>query len=373
MGVAINGKPPFRAEVIGSLLRPRRLKDAGRAMQEGRLQPAEYQAVLDQEIARVVARQEDIGLQVVTDGELARSSWFGFFFEGLDGFRLEPSHFKFKDADGCAFEWPTCVAASRIRRRAPIVLGEFERANSHVRRAVVKATMPAPSAFHFFRLGKSVDPQAYPDISVYFDDLVAVFRAELAELAQAGCRYVQLDEVPIAMLCDAAVRRQAETEGGDPAALLDTYISLLQRIAAGRPPGMTLGLHLCRGNFRGRWMAAGGYEPVAEKLFNQAPVDVFFLEYDSERAGDFAPLRFVPKEKRVILGLLSSKSAHLEDQESLVRRIEEASRVLPLDQLGLSTQCGFASVAGGNVLREDEQWAKLELIVDTAARVWAGA
>ena len=254
---------------------------------------------------------------MVTDGELARSSWFGFFFEGLDGFRLEPSHFRFKDADGRAFEWPTCVAASRIRRRAPITLGEFERANACVRRALVKATMPTPSAFHFFRLGKSVDRQAYPDISVYFDDLVAVYRAELAELAQAGCRYVQLDEVPIAMLCDPDVCRQVAAEGADPAALLDTYIGLLRRIAADRPAGMTLGLHLCRGNFRGRWMAAGGYEPVAEKLFNQAPVDVFFLEYDSERAGDFRPLRFVPKGKTAVLGLVSSKSAELEDQDSL--------------------------------------------------------
>jgi 5-methyltetrahydropteroyltriglutamate--homocysteine methyltransferase len=326
--------------------------------------------VLEAEIARVVARQEDIGLPVVTDGELARSSWFGFFFEGLGGFRLEPSHFTFKDADGCAYAWPTCVAQARIRRRAPITIPEFERANARVRRALVKATMPAPSAFHFFRLGKAVDPQTYPDISVYFDDLVAVYRAELAELAQAGCRYVQLDEVPIAMLCDPDVHRQVTTQGGDPAGLLDTYIALLQRIAADRPATMTLGLHLCRGNFRGRWMAAGDYEPVAEKLFSQAPVDVFFLEYDSERAGDFQPLRFVPKGKTVVLGLLSSKSAQLEDQDSLARRIEEAAHILPLDQLGLSTQCGFASVAGGNVLSEDEQWAKLELVVDTAARVW---
>ena len=372
MAVASAGKPPFRAEVIGSLLRPRRLKDAGRAVQEGRMPPAEYQAVLEAEVARVVARQEDIGLPVVTDGELARSSWFGFFFEGLGGFRLEPSHFKFRDADGCAFEWPTCVASSRIRRSAPITLPEFERANMHVRRATVKATMPAPSAFHFFRLGKSVDPQAYPDISVYFDDLVAVYRAELAELARAGCRYVQLDEVPIAMLCDPEVRRQSEAQGENPTALLDTYISLLQRIAADRPATMTLGLHLCRGNFRGRWMAAGGYEPVAQKLFEGAPVDVFFLEYDSERAGDFQPLRFVPRNKRVVLGLVSSKSAPLEEQAGLLRRLDEAQQVLPLDQLGLSTQCGFASVAGGNVLSEDEQWAKLELVVDTAQQVWGG-
>jgi 5-methyltetrahydropteroyltriglutamate--homocysteine methyltransferase len=262
------------------------------------------------------------------------------------------------------------VAEARIRRHAPITLREFVRAKRHVRSAVVKATMPAPSAFHFFRLGQAIDVSAYPDVSAYFDDLVAVYRAELEELAEAGCRYVQLDEVPVAMLCDPDVCRQAAAQGGDPTALLDTYLGLLQRIVADRPAGMTFGMHLCRGNFRGRWMAAGGYEPVAEKLFNATPVDVFFLEYDSERAGDFQPLRLVPKGKRVVLGLVSSKSAQLEDQSSLLRRIEEASRVLPLDQLGLSTQCGFASVAGGNVLSEDQQWAKLELIVTTAERVW---
>jgi 5-methyltetrahydropteroyltriglutamate--homocysteine methyltransferase len=362
--------PPFRAEVIGSLLRSRRLKDAGRAVQEGRLPPAEYHATLEREIARVVARQEDIGLRVVTDGELARSSWFGFFFEGLEGFRLEPSHFKFKDADGASFAWPTCVAAAHIRRRAPIMLNAFERANALVRRALVKATMPAPSAFHFFRLGKSVDAQAYPDVCHFFDDLVAVYRAELAELARAGCRYVQFDEVPIAMLCDPDVCRQAHAQGGDPAALLETYLSLLRRIAADRPAHMTLGLHLCRGNFRGRWMAAGGYEPVAEKLFKEAPVDTFLLEYDSERAGDFRPLRFLPRHKMVVLGLVSSKSASLEDQDALLRRIDEATRVVAVDQLGLSSQCGFASVAGGNALTEEEQWRKLQLVVDTAQRVW---
>jgi 5-methyltetrahydropteroyltriglutamate--homocysteine methyltransferase len=370
MRAAVGEKPPFRAEVIGSLLRPRVLKDAGRALQEGRLPAAEFEALLVKEIARVIARQEDIGLPVVTDGELARSSWFGFFFEGLDGFRLAPSHFKFRDAVGAAFEWPTCVAQARILRRAPMLLPEFERASRHVRRALVKATMPAPSAFHFFRLGAAVDAKAYPDIAAYFDDLIAVYRAELAELGKAGCRYVQLDEVPIAMLCDPDVCRQVAAHGGDPTALLDTYLGLLRRIAADRPAGMTLGMHLCRGNFRGRWMAAGGYEPVAEKLFTETPVDVFFLEFDSARAGDFQPLRFLPKGKRAVLGLVSSKAAEVEDQALLLHRIEEASRILPLDQLGLSTQCGFASVAGGNVLTEDTQWAKLALIVATAERVW---
>ena len=363
-------KPPFRAEVVGSLLRPRALKDAGRAAQNGRMTQPQYEAVLEAEIARAIARQEELGLPVVTDGEFARSSWFGFFFEGLDGFRLAPSHFKFKDADGHTFEWPTCVAEKRLRRRAPITLAEYQRASRHARSAMVKATMPAPSAFHFFRLAKAVDAAAYPDVQAYFDDLVAIYRAELAELAQGGCRYVQLDEVPIAMLCDPDVGRQAAAEGGEPTKLLDTYIALIERILADRPADMTAAMHLCRGNFRSRWMAAGGYEPVAEKLFNVTPVDAFLLEYDSERAGDFRPLRFLPKGKHAVLGLVSSKTPELEDQAALLRRIEEAARFAPLDQLALSTQCGFASVAGGNALSEDEQWAKLELVVATAARVW---
>jgi 5-methyltetrahydropteroyltriglutamate--homocysteine methyltransferase len=370
MTTLVSLNPPFRAEVIGSLLRPRALKDAGRAVQEGRLSTPAYEAELDRQIVRVIARQEEIGLKVVTDGEFARSSWFGFFFEGLDGFKLAPSHFRFKDADGQAFEWPTCMAEKRIERRAPITLREFERAARHARKAVVKATMPAPSAFHFFRLGKAVDPAVYPDVTAYFDDLAAVYRAEVAELARAGCRYLQLDEVPVAMLCDEDVRRQAAAEGGEPAALLDTYLGLIKRILADCPAGMATGIHLCRGNFRSRWMAAGGYEPVAEKLFNDLPVDAYFLEYDSERAGDFRPLRFVPKGKRIVLGLVSSKIAALETEDALVRRIEEAARFCPLDQLALSAQCGFASVAGGNALTEDEQWAKLDLIVRTAERVW---
>ena len=370
MTAAAQGKPPFRAEVIGSLLRPRILKDVGRAVQDGRQSRDEYEATLDAEIARVIARQEDIGLKAVTDGEFGRSSWFGFFFEGLGGFRLEPSHFKFKDAEGQAFEWPTCVAEKPITRRAPITLKEFERAARHARKAIVKATMPAPSAFHFFRLAKAVDPAAYPDVDRYFDDLVSIYRTEVSELAQAGCRYLQLDEVPVAMLCDEDVRRQAAAEGGEPGGLLDTYLGLIERILADRPPGMATGMHLCRGNFRSRWMASGGYEPVAEKLFNLAPVDAFFLEYDSARAGDFQPLRFVPKGKRVVLGLVSSKTAELESQDALLRRIEDATRFCPLEQLSLSAQCGFASVAGGNALTEAQQWAKLELIVKTAERVW---
>ncbi len=365
--------PPFRAEVIGSLLRPRSLKDAAALGRGDAGASADYAAVLDREIARVIARQEALGLKVVTDGELARTSWFGFFFERMDGFRLAPSQFKFKDADGHAFEWPTGVAARPIRRRGPITLAEYARAARLARTALVKATMPAPSAFHFFRLAGSVDAAAYPSMAAYFDDLVAVYRAELAELGRAGCRYVQFDEVPIAMMGDPDVCRQAAAAGGESAALVDTYLALLARILADRPAGMTIGMHLCRGNFRGRWMASGGYEPIAEALFNRTPVDVFFLEYDSARAGGFEPLRFVPENKTVVLGLVSSKTAALEDEDALCRRVDEAARYVPLERLGLSTQCGFASVAGGNALDEDAQWAKLDLVVRTAARVWGAA
>lgn len=234
----------------------------------------------------------------------------------------------------------------------------------------MKATLPTPSAFHFFRLAKAVSPSAYPDFARYFDDLVAIYRTEVSELVQAGCRYLQLDEVPVAMLCDEDVRRQAAAEGGEPMALLATYLGLIERILAGRPPRLTTGMHLCRGNFRSRWMASGGYEPVADKLFNLAPVDTFCLEYDSMRAGDFSPLRFVPRGKQVVLGLVSSKMPELESPDALLHRIEDAARFCPLDQISLSPQCGFASVAGGNALTEDQQWAKLELIVKTAERVW---
>jgi 5-methyltetrahydropteroyltriglutamate--homocysteine methyltransferase len=360
----------LRAEVIGSLLRPRVLKDAMALSARGALARGEAEQVLAREVARVISRQEAIGFKVVTDGEFGRSSWFGFFFEGLEGFRLAPAHFQFKDASDQAFSWQTCVAAAPIVRRRPIALPEYERARRHARQALVKITLPAPSAFHFFRLEEAVDPGAYPDRARYFHDLVRVYSTELKELAAAGCRYVQFDEVPLAMLCDPSVRQQAAGRGSDPHALLDTYIDLIGQICAERPAGMRLGLHLCRGNFRGRWMAAGGYEPVAEKVFNGVPVDVFLLEYDSERAGDFAPLRLLPEGKDVVLGLLSSKREELEAADDLVRRVEAAGQILPIERLGLSTQCGFASVAGGNALSEAGQWAKLELIARTARRIW---
>ena len=362
-------KPPFRAEHVGSLLRPADVKSAFNLHQGGKMSPAAYEQVLSRAVRHAVQLQENAGLQSITDGEFGRSSWFGFFFERMDGFRLEPSAFKFKDDRGGTYEWPTCMACAPMVRRGSITGEEYSRLKGLTGRTV-KMTMPAPSAFHFFRFQAPVDPAVYPDIAVYWDELVAVYKAELAELARLGCTYVQFDEVPLAMLCDPTIRSQVADMGGDADALVDTYIRALQRILAEKPPGMTIGLHLCRGNFRSRWMAAGGYEPVAERLFNEVPVDVYFLEYDSPRAGDFSPLRHVPRAKNVVLGLVSSKTARLEDEGMLKRRLDEAAKILPLDQLALSPQCGFASVAGGNSLTEADEIAKLKLIVGIARDVW---
>jgi len=361
--------PFFHADHVGSLLRPAALKEAFRRYREGQIGAAEYEAALTDAIRSAVRTQEDAGLQSITDGEYGRNSWFGFFFERMDGFRLEPSAFKFRDSEGGTYEWPTCYACGRMRRHSPIAVDEQRRLASLTQRTP-KMTLPAPSAFHFFRFNEPADRAVYPDEEAYWNDLVEVYRAEIAALAEAGCRSLQLDEVPLAMLCDPSIREQVTSLGGDPEALISTYIDVLGRILACRPEGMTVAMHLCRGNFRSRWMASGGYEPVAGRLFNETPVDTYFLEYDSERAGDFSPLRWVPAEKNVVLGLISSKVAAIESADNLRRRIDEAARHMPMENLALSPQCGFASVAGGNLLTEEEQAAKLRLVVEVAASAW---
>ena len=361
--------PPFRAEHVGSLLRPRRLKDAARGRDEGTVPQAEYEAILDEQIARAVRLQEEVGLEVITDGEFGRTSWFGFFFERLEGFSLRPSRFTFTDHTGRRYEWPTSYTVERIRRIAPIAVDEYRRV-ARLTDRTVKANLPAPSALHFFRGDGCRDPRVYPDLEEWWDDVVAVYRAEIADLAAAGCRYLQLDEVPLAMLCDPGIRDRLRAEGEDPDALVDRYVTITNRILADRPPGLTVAMHLCRGNFRSRWMASGGYDPIAERVFGGLAVDAFFLEYDSERAGDFRPLRHVPEAVGVVLGLVTTKRPDLEDPDELAARVEEASRFVPLDRLALSPQCGFASVAGGNPLTEDEERAKLALVVDVAERIW---
>jgi 5-methyltetrahydropteroyltriglutamate--homocysteine methyltransferase len=346
------------------------LKDAAQRRGDGPAAETAYRAILDEEVARAAALQESIGLRAITDGEFGRASWFGFFFERVAGFAVKPSLYSFHDACGHDHAWSTCFAEGRIRRIGDICGEEFLRLRRVTHTGVPKVTMPSPSALHFFRGREAVDPAAYPDIEGFWDDLVEVYRSEIAELGRLGCRYLQLDEVPLAMLCDPAIREQARAQGLDPARLIDTYVAVINRALADRPAGMTIGLHLCRGNFRSRWLAAGGYEPVAETLLGAVEVDAFFLEYDSPRAGDFAPLRFLPKGKFAVLGLVSSKSPGLEAKDALKRRIDEAARHAPFESLCLSPQCGFASVAGGNALGEDDQRRKLELVVETAGEVW---
>ncbi len=359
--------PPFRAEHIGSLLRSPELKEAfGRRAEIGE---ARYREILERCIIDAIRMQEDVGLQSITDGEFRRVAWSMGFVSALEGFEYKQSLFEFHDAAGNSQRWDTCRAVGKIRRPRGITTEEFEFARRHTNRTP-KVTMPAPSFIHFFRLSDCADKSAYPDLAQFWSDLVAIYQEELAALSRLGATYVQLDEVPIAMLCDDDVRTKVRAHGEDPDALVRTYVDSVNRILEKRPPGMTIGMHLCRGNLRGRWMASGSYEPIAERLFNDARVDGFFLEYDSPRAGDFSPLRFMPKDKFIRLGLVSSKTPVLEDANVLHSRIDEAARFAPIEDMGISPQCGFASTVGGNPLSGDDQKAKLRLVVQTADRVW---
>lgn len=367
--MALPSTPPFYAEHIGSLLRPRELKEAFRARAEGRIDDRELREVQDRSIRSAVKLQEDAGLSSITDGEFRRTAWSAGFIWALEGVVARDSLFEFKDDRGDTVRWQTCYAERPLRRTQGITTQEF----SFLRRLTArtpKITMPAPSFLHFFRGPECRDPAVYPHLEGFWDDLVEIYRAELTELARLGCAYVQLDEVPMAMLCDETVRDKVRGRGEDPDRLIETYVSVVNRVLERRPSGMTVGMHLCRGNLRGHWMAAGGYDAIAERLFNELNVDAFFLEYDTPRAGDFSPLRHMAKHKRVILGLVSTKTPELEPEDALKRRIDEASRFVALEWLGISPQCGFASTIGGNPLSEADERAKLARVAEVASAVW---
>jgi 5-methyltetrahydropteroyltriglutamate--homocysteine methyltransferase len=369
MAVKLDSHLPHRAEHIGSLLRPHDLREAFKAHAAGKMDSAAYREVEDRCIAAAIRMQEEAGLETITDGEFRRGSWAFGLVKAVEGFGEAPSFYEFHDAADNSYGFLTCYATAKIRRTRPIALGEFEFVRGHTR-SVPKVTMPAPSFMHFFRGHACADPAVYPDSAHFWDDLIRVYHEELSELGRAGARYLQIDEVPLAMLCDPAVRDRARSLGDDPDRLVTTYIDAVNNALAPRPAGMTVGMHLCRGNLRSRWLAAGSYEAVAERLFNEVRVDAFFLEYDTERAGDFAPLRFVPGGKAVVLGLVSTKTPVLEEPDALCRRIDEAARHVPIERLALSPQCGFASTVGGNLLSADDQRRKLELVVNVAKQVW---
>jgi 5-methyltetrahydropteroyltriglutamate--homocysteine methyltransferase len=364
--------PPFRADHVGSLLRPPQLLAARADHRQGRLAAGELAKIEDAAIRDVVAMQQNLGLRAVTDGEFRRNIWHIDFLTGFTNVLQVPSaiNVSFHTAAGDIERRPSALrVAGKLARSRPIFVEHFKFLKS-VAQAVPKLTLPSPSILHFRGGRQAISEQAYPDMSEFFADLARVYQEEVADLAAAGCRYLQIDEVNFAYLCDPKFRDEIRNIGEDPATLPRTYAQLINRAFATRAADTALCMHLCRGNFESAWLAEGGYEPVAQVLFNEIDVSGYFLEYDSPRAGDFAPLRWVPKGKTVVLGLVTSKAGVLESKDQLKRRIEQASRYLPLEQLALSPQCGFASGERGNKLTLAEQIAKLELVVEVAREVW---
>jgi 5-methyltetrahydropteroyltriglutamate--homocysteine methyltransferase len=361
-------RPPFRADHVGSLLRPQELRAAFRDLAQGKLSAHRFAEIQDDAIRAVVLMQEEVGLEVATDGEFRRSSYWGRFVERCTGFLVKPAEFKFRDEAGREVDFTATYAAAKLARDRPLAVDEFAFL-SQVSRVWPKITMPAPSTMHFYRCSDFADPKVYADAPAFFADLAQIYRAEIADLVKAGCRYVQLDEVAVAMLCDPAIRGKIAGSGQDPDRLVDLYIEAINACVAGAE--LAIGVHMCRGNFRGRYLAAGGYESVAERFFANTRATHFLLEYDTERAGDFQPLRFVPGDKGVVLGLLSTKTPALESIEDIERRTAAAAKFIDLDRLGLSPQCGFASTAAGNPLTEADERAKLARVVEAARRIWS--
>ncbi|MSO68179.1 MAG: 5-methyltetrahydropteroyltriglutamate--homocysteine S-methyltransferase [Pseudolabrys sp.] len=360
--------PPFRADHVGSLLRPVALKKAREQHAKGEIDAGALKAVEDREIERIIKRQEDVGLQSITDGEFRRSWWHLDFLWGLDGVE------KHIMDTGVAFAAVTTrnegakVTGKLGASRHPMI-EHFKFVAAHTKHAP-KITIPAPSAIYGRPMRTPIDEKVYPRMDAFFDDLGQAYKRAVRGFADAGCRYLQLDEVFIAMLCDPKYRQAMTARGDDPEKLGALYGDLINTAMSDIPTGMTITMHMCRGNYKSTYMGSGGYEAVQEVLFDKIKVHGFFMEYDSDRAGGFEPLRLVPKGKTVVLGLVTTKSGRLESKDEIKRRIDAAAKFIDLDQLCLSPQCGFASTEEGNILAEDEQWAKLKMIVEIAEEVW---
>jgi len=364
-------KPPFRADQVGSLLRSTALKEAREKRARGELDVAAFKAIEDREIEGVIRKQEGVGLQSITDGEYRRHSWNIDFLEQLDNVESYAGERKVKfSATGPQPRQVLLRVIGKLGSYKPHPMIEhFKFLQAHTKRTP-KMTIPSPSSLHF-RYGRDAVPESlYPAMADFYRDLGQSYNKVVHAFADAGCRYLQLDEVNFTYLCDPSLRQFISARGEDPATLPDTYAGMINAAIADIPADMTITMHLCRGNFRSNFVASGGYEPVAELLFNTINVHGYFMEYDTERAGGFEPLRFVPKGKTVVLGLVTSKSGTLESKDAIKRRIDQAAKFMPLDQLCLSPQCGFASTEDGNVLAEEEEWAKLRMIVELAEEVW---
>jgi 5-methyltetrahydropteroyltriglutamate--homocysteine methyltransferase len=364
------GRPPFRADHIGSLLRPAALRQAFKAHAAHSLGDDAFRRIQDEAIRDVVKLQERCGLEVVTDGEFRRTSYWARFVSLTEGLEVREAAFRFRDDHGHESEFTAPHVVGRVRRNGDIAVDEF-RFVREITRATPKITMPAPSTMHFWRGRQYADPGVYDDPRAFIVDLGRVYQEEIAALAAAGARYVQLDEVALAMLCDPAARDRVKSDGGDPEALVDLYVDAINEAVKDRPAGMVIGVHMCRGNYKGKYLSEGGYDSIAEKLFQRAEVNHFLLEYDTPRAGDFAPLRLVPPNKGVVIGLVSSKSPDLEPLDLLRRRVDEATKYIDADRLAISPQCGFASTIGGNPVTEADEAAKLARCVEAARAIWA--
>ena len=366
-------RPPFRADHVGSLLRPRRLLDARAEHAAGRLSDERLRSVEDEAIREVVGMQQDVGLRSATDGEFRRTSWHMDFIYRLGGVHqgTEKLTVKFRNASGeLEFASAALRVDDRITLRDTIFGDAFRFLRDQVRTATPKLTIPSPSMVHYRGGRAAIDERVYPELDAFWDDLSAAYAEEVRRLGALGCTYLQFDDTSLAYLNDPRQREMLAAQGADAEHQHERYIRQINAALAGRPDGMSVTTHMCRGNYRSSWAAEGGYDFVAEALFSGLEVDGFFLEYDDERSGGFAPLRFVPPGKVVVLGLVTTKRGELESKDALKRRIDEASRYVPLEQLCLSPQCGFSSTVEGNTLSYEEQVAKLRLIVETAAEVW---
>jgi 5-methyltetrahydropteroyltriglutamate--homocysteine methyltransferase len=370
--VMVRTKPPFRADHVGSLLRPRELLEAREQRQQGQLSAEQLRQVEDRAIAQAVRMQEELGLSAATDGEFRRTTWHMDFLYQVGGVSRSSDNLKihFRNDQGeLEFTSAALRVSEKLRLDHCIFAEDFQYLRS-ITKVIPKLTIPSPSMMHYRGGRAAIDDSVYPDIEQFWHDLAAVYVAQLAELGKLGCTYLQLDDTSLAYLNDPAQREYISRLGGDGASQHLTYIRLINEAVARKPPGMSICTHMCRGNYRSSWVASGGYDYVAEAMFNQLNVDGYFMEYDDARSGGFEPLRFVPPGKTIVLGLVSSKRGTLERKDDLKRRVDQAAKYIPLEQLCLSPQCGFSSTVEGNSLTRDQQMAKLELIVETAREIW---
>jgi methionine synthase II (cobalamin-independent) len=369
--MSARAKPPYRADHVGSFLRPTELLAAREKQKKGEITKEQLRAVEDTAIRGIIKFQEDLGLTGITDGEFRRTYFHIDFLEQLDGVETKgglTAHFHSAKGD-IDFAPPVLHVTGKVKHSKPIQVRDFEFLKS-VTKKVPKVTIPSPTMLHFRGGRGAISREAYPRMEDFFTDVAKAYQEEIAALAAAGCTYLQLDDTNLAYLCDPKMREGARSRGDDPDELPRMYARLINDAISKRPSTMTVCTHLCRGNFKSAWVAEGGYEPVAEVLFNELKVDGYFLEYDDPRSGDFRPLRFVPKDKTVVLGLVSSKVGELESKDTIKRRIDEAAKFAPLDQFCLSPQCGFSSTVHGNEIVREAQASKLRMILEIAREVW---